>query len=116
MLLQFALLAALPLSECFHIYSKASHYHRYDTVLHRRSGLRCSLRMDDEVARPGIKEELTTREEYLDSRFTRLSPSGHDLTPWTREMIQDYLECQQCFLGLCSGTAKLLINFTFHFL
>ena len=37
--------------------------------------------MDDEVARPNIKEELTTREEYLDTRFKRLSSSGHDLTP-----------------------------------
>ena len=37
--------------------------------------------MDDEVARPNIKEELTTRDEYLDTRFKRLSSSGHDLTP-----------------------------------
>lgn len=43
--------------------------------------LRSFLRMDDEVARPNIKEELTTREEYLDTRFKRLSSSGHDLTP-----------------------------------
>ena len=32
--------------------------------------------MDDEVARPNIKEELTTRDDYLDSRFRRLSSSG----------------------------------------
>ena len=43
--------------------------------------LRSFLRMDDEVARPNIKEELTTRDEYLDTKFKRLSSSGHDLTP-----------------------------------
>jgi len=37
--------------------------------------------MDDEVARAGIKVELTTRDEYLETRFTKLSESGHDLTP-----------------------------------
>ena len=37
---------------------------------------RGSIRMDDEIARPNIKEELTTRDEYLDSRFRRLSTSG----------------------------------------
>jgi hypothetical protein len=34
------------------------------------------IRMDD-IARPGIKEELTTRDEYLDDRFVCYS-SGHD--------------------------------------
>lgn len=50
-------------------------------------GRRCSLRMDDELARPGIKEELTTRDEYLDERFLKLSSSGHDLTPMTAQEI-----------------------------
>jgi hypothetical protein len=59
--------------------------------------------MDDEIARAGIKEELTTRDEYLDSKFVRLSSSGHDLTPMTAEALQTALESQQCFLGLCSG-------------
>lgn len=44
---------------------------------------RLSLRMDDEVARFGIKTELTTREEYLSNTFVRLSESGHDVTPWS---------------------------------
>ena len=35
----------------------------------------------NQVKRPGIKEELTTRDEYLGKRFLRLSNSGHDLTP-----------------------------------
>ena len=46
------------------------------------------LKMDDEIARKGIKEELTTREEYLDGRFTRLSKSGHDLTPLTLDEVE----------------------------
>ena len=52
---------------------------------------RCSVRMDDEVSRPGIKEELTTRDDYLDSRFKLLSPSGHDLTPMTSDEIFDWM-------------------------
>ncbi|CAN0145356.1 unnamed protein product [Scytosiphon promiscuus] len=49
----------------------------------RPRGRRRSLRMDDEIARKGIKEELTTRDEYLATRFTKLSVSQHDLTPFT---------------------------------
>lgn len=51
-----------------------------------------SLRMDDEVARKGIKVELTTREEYLETRFTRLSASGHDLTPMLHEEVLEELD------------------------
>ena len=45
--------------------------------------------MDDEIARPGCKVDLTAREDdYLSSRFTKLSASGHDLTPLlSEEMI-----------------------------
>ena len=51
-----------------------------------RSGRGSCLRMDDELAREGIKQELTTREdEYLSTRFVRLSSSGHDLTPLSLE-------------------------------
>jgi heme exporter protein D len=50
------------------------------------------IRMDDEVSRSGIKEELTTRDEYLDARFRGLSPSGHDLTPMTSEEIERWKE------------------------
>ncbi|CAM9910437.1 unnamed protein product [Ectocarpus sp. 4 AP-2014] len=46
------------------------------------------LRMDDEIARKGIKEELTTRDEYLATRFTKLSKSQHDLTPFTPSETQ----------------------------
>ncbi|CAM9785018.1 unnamed protein product [Chrysoparadoxa australica] len=49
------------------------------------------LTMDDEVHREGIKEELTTRDEYLAERFTGLSPSGYDLTP----MIPSEVEAAQ---------------------
>ena len=38
--------------------------------------------MDDETARKSCKVDLTTREDdYLVKRFTKLSQSGHDLTP-----------------------------------
>lgn len=46
--------------------------------------------MDDEIARQGIKEELTTREYYLENRFTKLSSSGHDLTPLTPAEIDEF--------------------------
>ncbi|CAM9390263.1 unnamed protein product [Ectocarpus fasciculatus] len=46
------------------------------------------MRMDDEIARKGIKEELTTRDEYLATRFTKLSKSQHDLTPFTPSETQ----------------------------
>lgn len=45
--------------------------------------------MDDEIARDGIKTELTTRDEYLATRFTKLSTSGHDLTPFTQQELQE---------------------------
>lgn len=52
------------------------------------------IRMDDEVARVGIKTELTTKEEYLDLKFVKLSPSGHDVTRFDdgdrKEWIEDY--------------------------
>ena len=51
---------------------------------------RLCLRMDDEVARAGIKQELTTKDEYLDTRFTKLSTSGHDLTPLTAEEKREW--------------------------
>lgn len=48
------------------------------------------LRMDDESQRPGVKDDLTTRDEYLATRFSRLSPSGHDLTPLSAEEIAEW--------------------------
>eukprot|EP00903_Cladosiphon_okamuranus_P006977 g6790.t1 len=45
--------------------------------------------MDDEIARKGIKQELTTRDEYLATRFTKLSASQHDLTPLTPSETQE---------------------------
>ena len=52
------------------------------------------LRMDDEVARVGIKTELTTKEDYLDKKFVKLSPSGHDVTGFDdvdrNHWIEDY--------------------------
>jgi hypothetical protein len=57
---------------------------------------RMRLYMDDEVRREGIKEELTTRDEYLETRFTKLSPSGHDLTPLTSEEVEAIIEQDSC--------------------
>lgn len=51
--------------------------------------------MDDERDRPGIKSDLTTRDQYLDQRFTRLSPSGHDLTPLTLEEVNHIIEVKE---------------------
>ncbi|CAM9269353.1 unnamed protein product [Choristocarpus tenellus] len=34
-------------------------------------------------------QELTTRDSYLATRFTKLSGSGHDLTPMTSEEVKD---------------------------
>ena len=52
------------------------------------------IRMDDEVARIGIKTELTTKEEYLDLKFVKLSFSGHDVTRYddedSKQWIEDY--------------------------
>ena len=38
-----------------------------------------------QVSRSGIKEELTTRDDYLDNKFQGLSSSGHDVTKMTVE-------------------------------
>jgi peptide methionine sulfoxide reductase MsrB len=53
---------------------------------------RSILRMDDEVARLGIKTELTTRDAYLQERFTGLSQSGHDLTPLLDSEVRTWME------------------------
>ena len=57
----------------------------------RTASRRRWLRMDDELARAGIKVELTTREEYMERRFTRLSQSQHDLTPMLASEITEWL-------------------------
>lgn len=33
------------------------------------------------------RQELTTRDDYLATRFTKLSTSGHDLTPFTPQEV-----------------------------
>ena len=50
--------------------------------------------MDDEQPRPGVKIDLTAMEDgYLSDgfggarRFTKLSESGHDLTPLSEEEL-----------------------------
>uniref|UniRef100_A0A0G4GH50 Uncharacterized protein n=1 Tax=Chromera velia CCMP2878 TaxID=1169474 RepID=A0A0G4GH50_9ALVE len=48
--------------------------------------------MDDEIPRPGIRADLTTRDEYLATRFEKLSASGYDLTGWTVEERREALE------------------------
>lgn len=65
------------------------------SLLHQKVSSRSSrsirfLRMDDETARPGIKDDLTTRDEYLSSRFSRLSSSNHDLTPMTPAEVAEW--------------------------
>ncbi|CAM9342728.1 unnamed protein product [Laminaria digitata] len=35
------------------------------------------------------RQELTTRDEYLATRFTKLSASGHDLTPLTQSEVRE---------------------------
>lgn len=47
---------------------------------------------DDETQRPGIKDDLTTRDEYLESRFIGLSSSNYDITAMTAEDIADWDE------------------------
>jgi peptide methionine sulfoxide reductase MsrB len=48
------------------------------------------LRMDDETARYGIKDDLTTKDDYLANRFVKLSRSYYDLTPMTTEEKENY--------------------------
>lgn len=60
--------------------------------------------MDDEEPRIGIKHDLTTRDEYLASRFTKLSCSGHDLTPLSPDEIQFYIEKLHYSTNLNSGS------------
>ena len=46
--------------------------------------------MDDETARKSCKVDLTAREDdYLVNRFTKLSQSGHDLTPMSIADIEN---------------------------
>ena len=47
---------------------------------------------DDETQRPGIKDDLTTRDEYLESRFIGLSSSNYDITAMTADDIADWDE------------------------
>lgn len=52
--------------------------------------------MDDEVARYGIKQELTTNsDQYFDQTFRKLSTSGHNLTPYTKEELKHSQEHQE---------------------
>ena len=66
--------------------------------------VRSTLSMDDEIARSGIKIELTTRHKYLETRFSRLSMSGHDITSFndedTKEWINDYQEIYDSNYGI----------------
>ena len=42
------------------------------------------IKMDDEIYRQGIKLDITARDDdYLSSKFSKLSSSGHDITPMT---------------------------------
>lgn len=51
------------------------------TLRHKR----LLVTMDDEVQRPNVKDDLTTRDDYLVNRFVRLSMSNHDLTPMSTD-------------------------------
>jgi len=67
------------------------------------------LRMDDETSRPGIKDDLTTRDEYLATRFLRLSSSGYDLTPLTSEEVAnwDTDKHEECSKRLATTTTTI---------
>ena len=45
-----------------------------------------------QTCRPGVKDDLTCRDEYLETRFVRLSASNHDLTPMTKDEIDHWNE------------------------
>jgi peptide methionine sulfoxide reductase MsrB len=57
------------------------------------------ISMDDEVNRVGIKDDLTTKDDYLNSKFTRLSPSGHDLTPLDVNAVEELLRSLEATLN-----------------
>ena len=49
--------------------------------------------MDDEMARATCKTDITARDDdYLSKRFSKLSSSGHDLTPMTHEEMDAELK------------------------
>jgi peptide methionine sulfoxide reductase MsrB len=75
-------------------FANSIHGFRLTGSVLRGNAQRGDLRMDDEIPRPGIKEELTTREEYMESRFTCLSFSGHDLTPLTEAELNTLIARQ----------------------
>lgn len=62
-----------------------------------------SIRMDDESPRLGIKTELTTRDEYLETRFKKLSLSGHDLTPFNNNDLDEWIqEYKHIYDNICN--------------
>jgi peptide methionine sulfoxide reductase MsrB len=51
------------------------------------------LTMDDEVPRPGIRREITTREDsYFAKHFTKISNSGHNLTPLLEDEVEENMK------------------------
>lgn len=76
--------------------------HRHKTIYRKSFVLN-----DDEVARVGIKEELTTRDDYLESSFYKLSLSGHDLTPLKPAVVQEKLRELEADASEKSGASYL---------
>lgn len=50
------------------------------------------IQMDDEIPRNTAKIDLTTKDEYLSSRFIKLSSSGYDLTPLESHEINNWIK------------------------
>ena len=65
-------------------------------------------KMDDEIPRDTCKVDITAREDdYLTTRFVRLSASGHDLTPMTAgEVTEEVVHLAVPDL-LCSSLLEL---------
>lgn len=65
--------------------------------------------------RPGVKDDLTCRDEYLEKRFVRLSSSNHDLTPmtkdeidhWNEDFLPSYTPFKSSTCGSSSSTVKV---------
>ena len=59
-------------------------------------------KMDDEIPRDTCKVDITAREDdYLTTRFVRLSASGHDLTPMTAGEVAEEVVYLQCKIAHC---------------
>lgn len=72
------------------------------------------MKMDDEKARATCKTDITARDDnYLSTRFSKLSSSGHDLTPMTSEEIDaelKHLSSEGCFTEYQHGMKGIFVG------